>query len=113
LGAGRAADRRFLIGSVKANIGHLESAAGVAGLIKVMLALRHEQVPPQPLLHTANPHIPWAELPLRVPTSPTPWPRSGEPRLAGLSSFGLSGINAHAVIEEPPPIEAPVAQVER
>jgi len=90
------------VGSVKTNVGHLEGAAGIAGVMKVVLALNHQQIPPNLHFHTPSPRIPWSELPVEVPTRPTPWPRAERPRLAGVSSFGFSGINAHVVIEEPP-----------
>jgi len=91
----------LLVGSVKANIGHAEAAAGVAGLIKVVLAMQHREIPPQ--LHFAhpNPRIDWASLPLRVPTAPTPWGEPGEPLYAGVSAFGFGGTNAHLVVEAP------------
>ncbi|MFE0594094.1 type I polyketide synthase, partial [Micromonospora echinospora] len=102
LGKGRSADRPLLVGSVKTNIGHLEAAAGVAGLIKLVLALRHEQMPSHLHFRTPNPHIDWDGLPVRVPVAPTPWPRGERPRVAGLSSFGMSGTNAHVVVGEAP-----------
>ncbi|WP_329101433.1 type I polyketide synthase [Micromonospora sp. NBC_01699] len=107
LGRDRPADRPVLVGSVKTNIGHLEAAAGMAGLIKLVLALRHEQLPPHLHLRTPNPHIDWAELPVQVPTAPTPWLRGEKPRVAGLSSFGMSGTNAHVIVAEAPAAEAP------
>ncbi len=107
LGPGRSEGQRFLLGSVKTNIGHLEAAAGIAGLIKVILSLRHGEIPPHLHLRQPNPHIAWSELPADVPTSLTPWPRSAARRLAGISSFGLSGINAHLIVEEAPLAEAP------
>src|SRR5262249_15003388 len=82
---------RFLLGSVKANIGHLEPAAGVAGLIKVVLAMEHGIIPANLHFATPNPHIAWQDLPCHVPTRATPWPG---PRIAGVSSFGFSGTNA-------------------
>jgi acyl transferase domain-containing protein/acyl carrier protein len=102
LGKGRSKSDPLLLGSVKTNIGHLESAAGIAGLIKVVLTLHHGEIPP--LLHLKNPSplIPWAELPVAAVTERTPWPRGERPRLACLSAFALSGINAHAVLEEAP-----------
>ncbi|MEM7583477.1 MAG: SDR family NAD(P)-dependent oxidoreductase [Acidobacteriota bacterium] len=90
------------VGSVKTGIGHLEGAAGVAGLIKTVLSLQHREIPPHLHLQEPNPHIPWAELPLEVATELTPWPASERPRMAGVSAFGLSGINAHVVLEEAP-----------
>ena len=90
------------VGSVKTNIGHLEAAAGLAGLIKVVLALEHEAIPPHLHFHQPSPHIPWDRLPLRVPTTLVPWPRGERPRRAGVSSFGFSGTNAHVVVEEAP-----------
>jgi len=92
----------LLIGSVKTNIGHLESAAGVAGLIKVILSLQHQQIPPHLNLQTPNPYIPWDQLAVSVPTRLTPWPGTEEPSLAGISSFGMSGTNVHLVVEEAP-----------
>ena len=92
----------LLIGSAKTNIGHLEAAAGVAGLIKVVQALQHEQLPPHLHFDEPNPHIPWEKWPLKVPTRLSAWPRSNSSRIAGVSSFGLSGINAHLIVEEPP-----------
>ncbi|MHB1132627.1 MAG: type I polyketide synthase [Chloroflexota bacterium] len=113
LGQGREKDRRLVIGSVKTNLGHMEAAAGIAGLLKVVLALRHEQIPPHLHLHKLNPHIPWEELPLTIPTTGRPWPRSETRRIAGVSSFGFSGTNGHLVVEEAP-AEAPAAsRVER
>ena len=102
LGSGRTHD--LLVGSVKTNIGHLEAAAGVAGVLKTALALAHRQVPAHLHFHTPNPRIAWKELPLRVPVELTPWPEPapGGTRLAGVSSFGLSGVNAHVVLEEAP-----------
>ena len=91
-----------LVGSVKTNIGHLEAASGIAGLIKAVLALRHREIPPHLHLREPSPEIPWAELPLRVPTEPTPFPRHGTRRVAGVSAFGFSGTNAHVVLAEAP-----------
>ncbi len=85
------------IGSVKTNLGHLSSAAGIASLIKVVLSLQHAQIPPNLHFTEPNPHIPWDKLPLQVPTEPTPW--TGEPKLAGISSFGMSGTNVHLIVE--------------
>ncbi|HXA52886.1 MAG TPA: type I polyketide synthase, partial [Candidatus Acidoferrum sp.] len=102
LGKGRAPGRPFAMGSVKTNIGHLEAAAGVAGLIKSVLALSHDEIPPSLHFHTPNPHIAWSDIPAVVPRERMPWPRSAEPRVAGVSSFGFSGTNAHVVLEEAP-----------
>jgi acyl transferase domain-containing protein/acyl carrier protein len=113
LGPGRTAGQRFLLGSVKTNIGHLEAAAGIAALIKVILSLRHGEIPPHLHLRQPNPHIAWSELPADVPTSLTPWPRGAARRLAGISSFGLSGINAHLIVEEAPLAEAPEPDPDR
>ncbi len=99
---GRAADRPLLIGSIKTNIGHAEAASGVAGLLKTVMALRHESIPPHLHFNTPNPGIPWADLPLRVPTQAVAWPRGQRVRRAGVSSFGFSGTNAHIVLEEAP-----------
>ncbi|WP_437597390.1 SDR family NAD(P)-dependent oxidoreductase [Sorangium sp. So ce590] len=100
------------LGSVKTNIGHLEAAAGVAGLIKVVLALRHEILPKHLHFQTLNPRISLEGTPFAVPVAPLPWPSGGAPRIAGVSSFGISGTNAHVVVQEPPP-PAPPAPADR
>jgi amino acid adenylation domain-containing protein len=92
------------IGSVKTAIGHLEAAAGVASVLKVALALRHRAIPPSLHFRTPNPHIPWSELPVRVADRLCDWPATSAPLLAGVSSFGLGGVNAHVVLEEPPAV---------
>jgi len=98
--AGRAADRPPLyVGSVKTNIGHLEAAAGIAGVIKTVLALQHGTLPPHLHFKEPNPHVPWNALPLEVPTRPQPWPAIDGRRIAGVSSFGFSGTNAHVILE--------------
>ncbi|MCA9712331.1 MAG: type I polyketide synthase, partial [Myxococcales bacterium] len=101
-GKDRPADRPLVLGAAKANLGHLEPAAGMAGLLKVMLALGHEQIPAQPNLGALNPHVPWEALPVAVLREPMPWPRGPRPRRAVVSAFGLSGTNAHVVLEEAP-----------
>ena len=99
-GRGRATERPLLIGSLKPNIGHPESAAGVAGLIKVVLAMQEELIPPQPDFRNPSPLIEWDELPARVTSQPTQWPLVPErPPRAGISAFGISGANAHVVVE--------------
>jgi len=107
LSEGRDQATPLLIGSVKTNIGHLEAAAGLAGLAKVVLALQRRELPPHLHLRQGNPHIDWAAWPLRVPTAVTPWADIGGRRLAGVSSFGFSGTNAHVILEQAP--EAPEA----
>jgi len=94
------------IGSAKANIGHLEAAAGIVGLIKAVQALRHGEVPPQPDFGTLSPHISLAGTRLQVPTSLTPLPGAG-PRCAAVSSFGIGGTNAHVILEEAPALPRP------
>ncbi|MBL1257684.1 non-ribosomal peptide synthetase/type I polyketide synthase [Methylocystis sp. Sn-Cys] len=111
LGAGRTADRPLLIGSTKTNIGHLEAAAGIAGVIKVVLALEHGLLPKHLHFQTPSPHIPWRRLPLEVVSKARPWRRGERVRRAGVSSFGFSGTNAHVVIEEAP--SAPLAMASR
>nr|AYM54128.1 amino acid adenylation domain protein [Chondromyces catenulatus] len=102
--ADRAADAPpLMVGSAKTNIGHLEAAAGVVGLIKAALVLEHGEIPPHLHLRAPSPHIPWRELRVAVPTTRTPWTaRAGSPRVAGVSAFGLSGTNAHVVLSEAP-----------
>ncbi|MCO5995919.1 type I polyketide synthase [Actinoallomurus rhizosphaericola] len=101
-GAGRPADRPCLIGSAKSNIGHLEGAAGIAGLVKAVLALHHGELPPS-RLDTPTPAVDWAGAGLRVVDAPTPWPDAGHPRRAAVSAFGYGGTVAHVVLEEAPP----------
>ena len=99
-GRGRVAERPLLIGSLKPNIGHPESAAGVAGLIKVVLAMQEKLIPPQPEFRNPSPLIEWDELPVRVASQPTQWPLVPDrPPRAGISAFGISGANAHVVVE--------------
>jgi acyl transferase domain-containing protein len=105
--AGRTAERPLVVGSVKTNMGHLEAAAGVAGIIKVALALQHRVIPPHLHFNSLNPHIALDGFPLVVPTRPMAWTSDEGPRRAGISSFGFSGTNAHVVLEEAP------AQAER
>ncbi|MEL6354436.1 MAG: type I polyketide synthase, partial [Cyanobacteria bacterium J06627_28] len=93
------------VGSVKTNFGHLESAAGVAGLIKVILSIQHGQIPPHLHFNKPNPHIPWEKLAIQIPQRLTPWPTaeietSKDPKRAGISGFGMSGTNVHLIIEE-------------
>ncbi len=99
--------RPLLVGSAKTNIGHLEAAAGIAGIIKVVLALNHEKIPPHLHFTTPNSHVAWDRLPLRVVPSGAPWARSARPRRAGISGFGFSGTNAHVILEEAPDPEYP------
>ncbi|AKQ65466.1 Malonyl CoA-acyl carrier protein transacylase [Myxococcus hansupus] len=113
LGEGRTPEQRLMIGSVKTAIGHLEAAAGIAGLIKVVLAHRHGVIPPHLHLKQLNPHIELNGFPLDITTQVTPWPERSRPRLAGISAFGLSGTNAHILVEEAPSPVPPEPQSER
>ena len=107
LGAGRDPERPLRVGSVKANIGHLEAAAGIAGLIKLVLSLERREIPLQPFFAQPNPRVPWDRLPLAVPRRTETWPATGGPRIAGISSFGFSGTNAHAIVEQAPATPRP------
>ena len=98
-GKGRDPDHPLLIGSVKTNIGHLESAAGVAGLIKAALALKRGTIPAHLHFETPSPELDWDRLPVQVTAEPTPWPPVDRPSRAGVNSFGFSGTNAHVVLE--------------
>jgi acyl transferase domain-containing protein len=102
LAKGRDKDNYCAVGSVKTNIGHLETAAGIAGLIKVALSLKHQLIPPSLHFQEANPYIPFHKLPLRVQQTLAPWPKGNSPALAGVSSFGFGGTNAHIVLQEAP-----------
>ena len=93
------------VGSAKTNIGHLDTAAGVAGLIKTVLALQHRQIPPSLNFETPNPKIDFANSPFYVNTKLSEWTTNELPRRAGVSAFGIGGTNAHVILEEPPVIE--------
>ena len=101
-GAGREPGRPLLMGSAKTNIGHLEAAAGIAGVIKVILSLEHEALPKHLHFENPSPHIPWDRLAVEVVTETIPWERTDRPRIAGVSSFGFAGTNAHVIVEEAP-----------
>jgi len=109
---GRLSNKPCWISSVKTNIGHLEAAAGIAGLIKVVLALHHEKIPPHLHLKKLNPHISLEGTPLSIPLERQPWLRGKERRLAGVSSFGFGGTNVHVILEEAPTLITTIAKVE-
>ncbi|GHF96250.1 MULTISPECIES: type I polyketide synthase [Amycolatopsis] len=106
LGAGRPADRPLLLGSVKSNLGHLEGAAGITGLLKVVLAMTHRRLPPSLHFRSANPHIDFTAL--RVVSAGMDWPRYSGTARAGVSAFGFGGTNAHVVVEEWPAASFPL-----
>ncbi|MFD4481339.1 type I polyketide synthase, partial [Streptomyces sp. NPDC058471] len=106
LGEGRDADNPVLISSSKANIGHLEAAAGITGLLKTVLAVQHGELPPH-LLNRPSSRIDWDALPVEVVTRLRAWPERDRPRRAGVSSFGFSGSNAHVLVEQAPAAPVP------
>ena len=101
LGVGRTADSALRIGSAKTNFGHLEGAAGVAGLMKLVLSLQHAELPPHLNCEQPTPHVDWDSIPVRINQSLAPW-TSGGARVGGVSAFGFSGTNAHIIVEEAP-----------
>ncbi|WP_020673664.1 type I polyketide synthase [Amycolatopsis nigrescens] len=102
LGRDRPAERPLLLGSVKTNLGHLEAAAGITGLIKVVLALANRRIPASLNFTEPNPHIPFERLRLAVAAEQQQWPGTGRPARAGVSGFGFGGTNAHVVVEQAP-----------
>lgn len=98
-GENRPSEEPLFVGSTKTNIGHLEAAAGIAGLLKVVLMLQHREIPPHLNFDTPNPHIDWSAMSIKVPTVLSAWPDSDARGLAAVSAFGFSGTNAHVIVE--------------
>ncbi|MEU8270283.1 type I polyketide synthase [Sphaerisporangium sp. NPDC049002] len=107
VGACRPADSPLVVGSVKTNVGHLEAAAGIVGLLKVALSIKARTLPASLNFESPSPAIPLDELNLRVRTASGPWPCPDQPLIAGVSSFGMGGTNAHVIMEEAPPVAEP------
>jgi acyl transferase domain-containing protein len=101
-GGERSPEHPLWVGAVKTNIGHLDAAAGMASLIKVLLSLQHKEIPSHLHFKQPSPHIHWEKSPIKIPIQKTPWASENQPRRAGISGFGFSGTNAHIIVEEAP-----------